>query len=128
MASFTFDHIHIFCTDMEVTRRWFVDNFGAHDHGPTPLGMPKLSLGGTTFLLRAERPNEGLTPSADKRHFGTDHIGFAVDDIDAIHAELSAKGIRFEHPPIAPPAGNGLKITFLRGPDDVRIELLQFPR
>lgn len=121
---YTFDHIHVFASDVDATRRWFVDVFGATDKGMTPLNMPQLEVGGTRFLLRGERPNEGLTPSAADRHFGTDHIGFRVPDLDAAYAELVARGVAFEAPPMSPK--DGIKIAFLRGPDDVRIELLQF--
>ena len=124
MGIFTFDHIHIFASDVAATKAWFIDLFGAEDAGTNATGMPRLRLGGTTFLLRGERPGEGLTATAEKRHFGTAHIGFRVEDLDAVYAELEAKGVRFEQPPLQ--AAPGLKITFLRGPDDVRLELLQF--
>lgn len=120
----TYDHLHVFCTDTEVTLRWFVDVMGASDDGLT-LGMPQLHLGGLRILLRGERPGEHLTPTSPDRHFGTDHIGFRVPDLDATVAALAERGVTFEHP-IREPAP-GVRLTFLRGPDDVRIELLQLP-
>jgi lactoylglutathione lyase len=122
-VNLAFDHIHVFCTDVAKTEAWFVDVLGATSDGLTPTGMTRLRLGGTVILLRAERPGEGLAPTAPSRHFGTDHIGFRVPDVSAAYAELQAKGVVFEHPPRE--AVPGVTITFLRGPDDVRIELLQ---
>jgi catechol 2,3-dioxygenase-like lactoylglutathione lyase family enzyme len=121
---YTFDHVHVFASDVDATRRWFVDVFGATDAGMTPLGMPQLTVGGTRLLLRGERPSEGLTPTAPSRHFGTDHLGFTVRDLDATVAELTRRGVAFESAPMTP--APGVRIVFLRGPDDVRIELLQF--
>lgn len=120
----TYDHLHVFCTDIEVTRRWFVEVMGAKDGG-LALGMPQLTLGGLRILLRGERPGEHLTASSPDRHFGTDHVGFRVDDLDATVADLASRGVVFEHE-IREPAP-GVRLTFLRGPDDVRIELLQLP-
>ena len=56
-------------------------------------------------------------------HLGLEHIGLAVQDIDAVVAALKAKGVVFTMEPttIRP----GVRIAFLRGPEDVSIELLE---
>jgi catechol 2,3-dioxygenase-like lactoylglutathione lyase family enzyme len=53
---------------------------------------------------------------------GLDHFGLAVSGIDAVAAELKAKGAEFTKEPttIRP----GVRICFIRGPQGVSIELL----
>ena len=69
-----------------------------------------------------ERP-PGLAPSAQAPHLGIEHIGLAVEDIEATHADLRCRnativsGITDVRP--------GLRVLFIEGPDAVRIEFLQ---
>src|SRR5271167_2711641 len=53
---------------------------------------------------------------------GLDHFGLAVTGIDAIAADLKAKGVEFTREPttIRP----GVRVCFIRGPEGVSIELL----
>ena len=58
---YTFGHIHVYCTDLEKTERWFVDGIGAEfvtkrDSRGTP-GV-ELRLGGQQILLRGARDGE----------------------------------------------------------------------
>jgi lactoylglutathione lyase len=46
-----------------------------------------------------------------------------VTDIDAATAELKAKGVHFTLDPMT--ARPGVRIAFLRGPENVSIELIQ---
>jgi catechol 2,3-dioxygenase-like lactoylglutathione lyase family enzyme len=54
---------------------------------------------------------------------GLDHFGLAVKDIDGAAAALKAKGVTFTTEPttIRP----GVRICFIRGPQDISIELLE---
>ena len=53
---------------------------------------------------------------------GVRHVAFEVDDVDAMHARLTAAGYRFNSPPV----DLGLhKTCYLHGPDDELIELLE---
>ena len=56
-------------------------------------------------------------------HLGLDHFGFRVEDVDATVSELKDRGadIAVEPRTIRP----GVRIAFVRAPDDIRIELLQ---
>ena len=67
-------------------------------------------------------PGEGVNPPPRSPYQGLDHFGLTVSDIDAIVAELKAKGAEFTREPttIRP----GVRIAFLRGPEGVSIELL----
>ena len=121
----TFDHIHIFCSDMEATARWFIEGLGAEDVGrPESRGVPsvRLKLGGANVYLRPARDDESLTPP-DTQHFGADHFGLRVADVDATVEELRRRGVFIQVEPwdFSP----GSRIAYILGPDNVRIELVQ---
>jgi catechol 2,3-dioxygenase-like lactoylglutathione lyase family enzyme len=122
---FSFDHIHIFCSDMAATERFFTEGLGADVAGrPESRGVPsvRLKLGGANIYLRPQRDDESLTPP-DSQHFGADHFGLRVADVDATVAELRQRGVFIEVEPwdFSP----GSRIAFIKGPDGVRIELVQ---
>ncbi len=122
---YRFDHVHIYCSDIAVSEQWFVEKLGAElirRRGPKPSPASDLLLGGTTILLREQTPDENLGPAGPSR-FGTDHIGLVVSDLDATAAELRQRGIEFEVEPqqVRP----DLKMSFIKGPDRLRIEIVQ---
>jgi lactoylglutathione lyase len=50
-------------------------------------------LGGQKVLIAPPHPNNGPNASAPPfPHYGIEHIGLTVDDVDAAVAELRAKG------------------------------------
>jgi lactoylglutathione lyase len=120
-----FHHIHVFCSDLEATERWFVEGVGAEVVARADSrGVPgvTLRLGGASVLLRPAREGENLT-SAGARRYGADHFGLRVSDVDATVAELRSRGVFIEVEPwdFAPTT----RIAFIKGPDEVRIELVQ---
>ncbi len=120
-----FDHIHVYCSDFEATERWLVEGIGAElvKRGHV-LGAPtsELRLGAAHVLIRGARPGEQFAP-AGARRFGTDHFGLRVPDVDATVAELRRRGVTIE---VEPKDFNpNLRIAFVKGPDDMRIELVQ---
>ena len=54
---------------------------------------------------------------------GLDHFGLTVKDIDAVAAEIKAKGVEFTKEPIT--IRPGVRICFIRGPQGISIELLE---
>ena len=67
-------------------------------------------------------------PDFRKEDGATDHIAYAVKDLDAVIAKLKAEGIVFdtEEPEYcAEMFSNGTKWIFFRGPDNERIELAE---
>jgi lactoylglutathione lyase len=122
---YRFDHIHVFCSDVEATERWFMEGLGAEllerrqARGTLTIA---LRLGGAQVLIRGAREGEQLAP-ASMRHFGTDHFGLHVADVDATVAELRRRGVKIDVEPWD--FGPTLRIAFVKGPDDVRIELVQ---
>lgn len=120
MSEFTFDHIHLRSPDPEATAAFYERVFGAA-LTRTPQRID-IDLGGqVVFVSPITAPVTGAAPHAP--HLGLEHIGLAVPDIDAAVAALKAKGVIFTMEPttIRP----GVRIAFLRGPEDVSIELLE---
>lgn len=122
---YQFNHIHVFCSDPAATERWFVEGVGAElVERRESRGVPSavLRLGGAQVLLRGAREGEALA-AAGARQFGADHFGLQVADVDATIERLRARGVEIEVEPwdFSP----RLRIAFIKGPDNVRIELVQ---
>lgn len=120
MAAFTFDHIHLRSPDPQATADFYARVFGAEiRQGPQRIDI---HLGGQVlFVSPVNEDTTGEAPSAPYR--GLEHIGLAVTNIDAVVAEMKAKGVTFTMEPttIRP----GVRIAFLRAPENVSIELLE---
>lgn len=123
--AYAFDHVHIYCSDLAASERWFIEGMGAEFVRRREVrGAPAtdLRLAGVRLFLRGTQLGEVLGEAGPSR-FGTDHIGLAVQDLGATAQELKRRGVEFETEPQV--AGTGLRIAFVRGPDRVRIELVQ---
>jgi catechol 2,3-dioxygenase-like lactoylglutathione lyase family enzyme len=121
MRTCTWDHIHLRTPDPEATALWFERMLGAEVlRSP---GRIDLKLGGGNIFLAPVAPGDGVNAAPVTPYQGLDHFGLRVTDIDAIAAELKAKGAEFTKEPHVPRPG--IKICFLRGPQGVSIELLE---
>ena len=60
---------------------------------------------------------------------GVAHIAFTVDDIDKMYDELTAKGVKFNHPPLRVESGprKGMGVCYLKGPDGITLEFMEMP-
>ena len=119
MPSYTFDHIHLVSPDPEKTADFYVNTFGAKKSvRELGNGMKAVSvdLNGTKILIRGKNQGEAEKPSLD-------HFGIRTDNLEKAVAELKAQGVPFtmEIRQIRP----DMKISFLKTPDDVPIELQQ---
>jgi catechol 2,3-dioxygenase-like lactoylglutathione lyase family enzyme len=61
------------------------------------------------------------TPETE--HLGEEHFGLKVKDLEATAAELKQRGVHFSVEPVE--ARPGVKMAYVTGPDNMRIELLQ---
>jgi catechol 2,3-dioxygenase-like lactoylglutathione lyase family enzyme len=97
MPKFTFDHIHLFSRDPEVTAAFYERMFGAEVIRSTQQGKPRIDLklgGANIFILDVSQdPKAGAGPAHP--HQGLDHFGLEVKDIDTVCADLKAKGVVF---------------------------------
>jgi catechol 2,3-dioxygenase-like lactoylglutathione lyase family enzyme len=125
MATYTWDHIHLRSPDPEATAAWFERMLGAEVLRSVEQGKPRidLKLGGANIFIARVAAGDGVHPAPTTPYQGLDHFGLAVSGIDAIAAELKAKGVEFTKEPttIRP----GVRICFIRGPQGVSIELLE---
>lgn len=121
MAKFTFDHIHVKTPDPEEMARWFETMLGGEVIRSTQQGQPRIDvmLGGTRIFI-AE--SNGHNPPPQIPYRGLEHFGLMVSGIDAVAAELKAKGCEFTKEPVT--IRPGVRICFIRGPQGIAIELL----
>jgi len=121
MAKFTWDHVHIKTSDPEKMGQWFETMFGAEGTRSTFQGKPRVDLkvGGMNVFITDGKEHK---PAPGIPHRGLEHFGIQVSDIDAVAAELKAKGCEFTREPTTTPSG--LRICFIRGPEGISIELL----
>ena len=124
MPNYTWDHIHLRSPDPEATAAWFERMLGAQVLRSMQQGKPRidLKLGGQMIFIAPVSSGDGVGAPPKTPYQGLDHFGLAVSDIDAVAAELKAKGVEFttDVKTIRP----GTRICFLRGPQGVSIELL----
>jgi len=122
---YRYHHLHLICSDLERTERFFVEILGARLVERRKFGTADgavLDLHGARINLRISRPDEVMTGDGSQKHYGYDHLGLELEDIDSAYKELQEKGFEF----ISPPTDTGIsKVAFFRGPDNIIIELLQ---
>lgn len=124
MTVFTYDHVHLRSPDPEETARYYERMFGARIIRSTQSdGRERLDLdlGGVAVFIAKVDPDK-VGPPPEPPFQGLEHLGLRVSGIDAAVAELKAKGAEVTREPttIRP----GVRIAFIRGPQNVHIELL----
>jgi lactoylglutathione lyase len=124
MAKFTYDHIHLRSPNPEATASWYERIFGAEVIRTMQQGKPRidLKLGGANVFIAAVAAGDGVNPPPVTPYQGLDHFGLTVTGIDAVVAELKAKGVEFTREPTT--VRPGTRVAFLRAPEGVSIELL----
>ena len=125
MTKFIFDHIHLFTRNPEATAAFYERMFGAEVIRSMQQGKPRIDLrlgGANIFILDVSQDPKAVAGPAHP-HQGLDHFGLEVKNIDAVCADLKAKGAAFTREPqtVRP----GVRIAFLTGPEGVSIELLE---
>ena len=106
MSTFRFDHIHLFTRDPEATAAFYERMFGAEVIRSMPQGKPRIDLklgGANIFILDVSQDPKAATGPSHP-HQGLDHFGLEVKDIDAVCADLKAKGARLHPRPRNHPA------------------------
>ena len=127
--AYAINHVHIRSADPHASAAWYEEYFGAKVLSAREV-MPgtitvSMDAGGPVRLNISSKP-EG-TPDepavADLNRLGLEHFGFVVDDIDADMARMDAAGIRVVLPITEVPGGG--RLSYIEGPDNVLIELVQ---
>ena len=123
--SYRFHHLHLICRDLENMVEFFTEALGARLVKRKQFGGANgavLDLAGTNISLRVEKKEESITGDASQTRYGYDHIALEVDDLKQSMEALAPKGVEFISDPVD--LGDRL-IVFLRGPEQITIELLQ---
>jgi lactoylglutathione lyase len=125
MAKFTWDHIHLRTTNPEVTAAWYERMLGAEVIRTMQQGAPRIDLkiGGANVFIAPVTAGDGVNPPPKTPYQGLDHFGLTVTGIDAIAADLKAKGVEFTREPTT--VRPGVRVCFIRAPEGVSIELLE---
>jgi len=126
-----YDHVHLRSPDPDATARFFETMFGAevtrrvYPPGTLYPGQQRITvrLGGQTVLIAPPHPHEPNAMAPSFPHYGLEHIGLTVDDVDATVEELRAKAAEIAIGPLT--RNPGLRLAFIRGPEGIMIELVQ---
>lgn len=124
MSRFAFHHIHLRSPDPEATAAFFERMFDAELIRSTVQGKPRIDMkiGGASVFIAPVAAGDGVNGPPVTPYQGLDHFGLQVTGIDAIAAELKAKGAVFTMEPTT--LRPGVRICFIRGPEGVSIELV----
>ena len=125
MTEFAYDHVHLRSPDPDETARYYERMFGAEiiksiqSDGRERVDM---RLGGVMVFIARVEDGAALAQKPAGSYVGLDHLGLRVREIDRVAAELKAKGAEFTVEPrtIRP----GVRIAFVKGPQNVLIEIL----
>jgi lactoylglutathione lyase len=125
MTEFTYDHVHLRSPDPDATAAYYERMFGAEIiKSVMSNGLPRtdVKIGGVMFFIAQVPADAAIAEKPEGSFVGLDHMGLRVREIDRVCDELKAKGAEFTVEPktIRP----GVRIAFVRGPQNVLIELL----
>jgi lactoylglutathione lyase len=124
MPKYTWDHVHLRSPNPEATAQWFERVLGGEVIRSMQQGAPRIDvkLGGANIFIAPVKPGDGVNSPPETPYQGLDHFGLACSGIDAIAAELKAKGVKFTREPTT--VRPGVRVCFIRGPEGISIELL----
>ncbi|HEU0075414.1 MAG TPA: VOC family protein [Dehalococcoidia bacterium] len=126
MPTYTYDHIHLRTRDPQGMAAYFSKVFDAKIiESVQSDGVPRvdLDLDGLIIFIAPVAADANIEASPKDPYLGLDHFGLRVESVDDTVAELKRRGAEIVTEPrtIRP----GVRIAFVRAPDDVRIELLE---
>lgn len=126
--AFEFNHVHLKTPDPEKTANWYVTAFNfeivrdrVRDSGDRFITCK--TRDGVTVNISGARTNETMGEGDADAHWGLEHFGINVDDLEAEIERLVALGAVVKQGPSD--VSNRPRIAFIAGPDNTRIELLQ---
>jgi lactoylglutathione lyase len=132
MTKHRLDHIHIYCSDPDVTLRFFVDVFEAEvvNTARGPDGGVRHMLSLSSFALILAPYPEGTNPQLPaeyqdgiyKHGYGIGHFGMQVEDLYAAIDKVRQRGGTVLNEPRDSPSA---RFAYIGGPDGVIVELLE---
>ena len=128
--AYEFDHVHLKAVDPGAVADWYVRsfNFTIERDWVRASGdrfVRCQTTDGSVINISGARTDERMGDADASAHWGLEHFGIKVDDIDAEIGRLSGLGAELMEGPLDQPGG--LRIAFIKAPGGARIELLQHP-
>ncbi len=111
-------HVHLYASDAEQMRDWFLDVFGG-EYRETPTSFYRI-LYDSVWIHVTEA--EADDPRSASRFRVTDHIGFRVPSLDDFRETLGASGYE---PYLRRPNPPGADLMFFEGPDGLHVEMTE---
>ena len=126
-----FHHIHLKARDPDTTAAWYGRAFGftVASSVVRPAGdtfITCTTADGVTVMISGLKTGEDLPAGSAKPHLGLEHFAVESEDFDRDLASLTSLGAALLDGPHQTPTG--IRFAFIAGPDDVRIELMYFPK
>ena len=126
MPTYSFNHIHLLTRNPKATAQYYNKMFGAKVIESTQSDGKQrvdVELGGLSIFILPVPAEQDTPASPPGPYLGLDHFGLRVSNLDEAVAELKAKGAEFAVEPktVRP----GVRIAYVRGPENVRIELVE---
>ena len=127
--AYEFDHVHLKSEDPGTTADWYVKafNFKIIKDSVRTFGDRFIrceSSDGTIINISGARTNEQMGNGDSNAHWGLEHFGIKVANMEEEIKRLEKLGAKLLEGPIQVP--DGPLIAFIKAPIDVRIELLQY--
>ena len=122
------NHIHIKSMDPKTTADWYVMAFNFKIVSDAVRSFGDRFIGcvdpeGFTVNISGERTEEKLGKGDANPHYGLEHFGVDVEDVQMEIDRLTDLGAELKEGPIDVPGGP--LIAFLKCPVDTRVELIQ---
>ena len=122
-----FHHIHIKSQDPRASARWWAGMFGAALLPEITFGdmlFAPIELDGVRINITSPAPGEGerIAEPPGIPHYGLEHLGIEVDDLDGLLARFREQGLEIYE---RRPGAGGYQIAFVEAPDGVCLELLE---
>ena len=125
MTTFKTNHLHIICGDLENMKDFWTQGIGAtfkEDRSFGGAAGAVLQLDNLQVNLRVPKSTE-TEIKPNEVALGYDHVGLEVDDVESACSHLVSFGCSIES---GPTDLNDRKIVFLKGPENLTLELIQF--
>lgn len=126
MVHFSPHHIHLMSHDAMAAGRFYQQMFDTKivgSKGANDLPRCNVTIDDQVILISTVDQSVDQKASGPHSCLGLDHIGFRVDDMQAAVSNLKALGAEFS---VEPRSGGAVEIAFVKAPDGVSIELLQY--
>ena len=123
MAAYKHEHTHLTSPEPDKVVEFYTKVMGAKviKEQETPGGkMVDIDLGGIPVRISGRT---GADDAWKGLRFGLHHLGLAVDNMEEYAADLKSKGVEFVVEPTQPRPG--VKIAFIKAPDNVLFELIE---